>query len=207
MMPKKRTYHSEARSEQAELTKARILEAAKQRFAADGYDKTTIDSIATLANVSAPTVYATFKSKKGILLALMQMILFGAHYQTLVENAHRITDPVEALAMAANITRTIYDTDQAEIALIRGASVLSPELKELELQGERQRYARQAFIIRQLAEAGLLPDGMDVAHARDILWSLTSRELYHKFIEERGWSSEEYETWLQRTLLQTLVRA
>lgn len=206
-MPKKRTYHSEVRTEQAELTKTRILAAAKQRFAADGYDKTTIDSIATLANVSVPTIYATFKSKEGILLALMQTVLFGEQYQTLVENAHRITDPVEALAVAANITRTIYDADQAEIALIRGASVLSPVLKELELQGERQRYARQAFIIRQLADAGLLPDGMDIAPARDILWSLTSRELYHKFIVERGWSSEAYEMWLRRTLRQTLVRA
>jgi len=206
-MPKKRTYHSEVRSEQAELTKTRILAAAKQRFAADGYDKTTIDSIATLANVSVPTIYATFKSKEGILLALMQTVLFGEQYQTLVENAHRITDPVEALAVAANITRTIYDADQAEIALIRGASVLSPVLKELEQKGERQRYARQAFIIRQLADAGLLPDGMDVAQARDILWSLTSRELYHKFIGERGWSSEAYEMWLRRTLRQTLVRA
>ena len=206
-MPKKRTYHSEVRTEQAELTKTRILAAAKQRFAADGYDKTTIDSIATLANVSVPTIYATFKSKEGILLALMQTVLFGEQYQTLVENAHRITDPVEALAVAANITRTIYDADQAEIALIRGASVLSPVLKELELQGERQRYARQAFIIRQLADAGLLPDDMDIAPARDILWSLTSRELYHKFIVERGWSSEAYEMWLRRTLRQTLVRA
>ncbi len=205
-MPKKRTYHSAARSEQAELTKTRILDAAKQRFGADGYDKTTIDSIATQANVSAPTVYAAFKSKEGILLAFMQATLFGPHYQLLVEKAHSIVDPVEALAMAATITRTIYDTDQAEIALIRGASVLSPELKELELQGERQRYARQAFIIRQLAEAAFLPDGMEVAHARDILWSLTSRELYHKFVMERGWSSAEYEQWLRSTLLQTLVR-
>lgn len=206
-MPKKRPYHSEARSEQAELTKTRILDAAKQLFAAGGYDKTTIDNIATLASVSAPTIYATFKSKEGILLALMQTVLFGPHYQILVEKAHSIVDPIEALTMAAKITRTIYDADKAEIALIRGASVLSPELKELEKQGEHQRYTRQAFIIRQLAEVGLLPADMDATQARDILWSLTSRELYHKFVVERGWSAEEYETWLRRTLRQTLVRA
>jgi AcrR family transcriptional regulator len=204
-MSEKRNYDSKSRRAQAELTKKRILAAAKKLFSTNGVEKTTIDALADLAEVASPTVYALFKSKEGILMELMYTTLFGPQYQSLVEKAKAFDDPRESLKMAASIARTIYDTEKAEMGLIRGASALSPELKKLEKEGERLRYERQEMIARRLHQGNYLLHGISFIQARDILWTLTSRETYRMLVVERGWTSDEYERWLAGMLGKALT--
>jgi AcrR family transcriptional regulator len=52
----------------AELTKQKIINAAVQRFAARGYQKTSIDEIAKEAGVTKGAVYHHFKDKKELLM-------------------------------------------------------------------------------------------------------------------------------------------
>ena len=47
--------------------------------------------------------------------------------------------------------------------------------------------------------------GLGKARAREILWALTSRDLYRMLVRERGWSSQEFEEWLGRTLVEALL--
>ena len=202
---KKRVYNSESRVAQAQETRKRILSSARNLFTSQGFEKTTIDRLAELAYVSTPTIYSLFKSKEGILRELMHAILFGPQYKLLVDKALSLADPKETLKMAASITRAIYDAEKSEMVFIRGASAISPELRKLETEGERQRYERQEFVVLRLEKASLLPIGMDVTQARDILWTLTSRELYRMLVTVRRWNSDDYEQWLSRTLLQTLI--
>ncbi len=51
-----RAYRSELRQQQAETTRSRVVEAAAELFAADGYARTTLAKIAEAAGVSAETV-------------------------------------------------------------------------------------------------------------------------------------------------------
>jgi AcrR family transcriptional regulator len=81
---KKRPYRSETRRKQADETKRRILRAAKELFSKHGIDKVTIDELAAKAEVSSPTIFALFQSKRGLLRALMDENLFGERYETLV---------------------------------------------------------------------------------------------------------------------------
>ena len=203
----KRRYNSDSRCAQAAVTKKRILTAARSLFSSKGFEKTTIDEVAAAAGVSAPTVYSIFKSKEGIVRELLNEILFGARYRSLVEKSTSSENPKEALKIAASIARTVHDAEKSEMAVIRGASALSPELRKLGLEGENLRYERQQSVIHKLEKAALLPHGMDVAQARDILWSLTSREIYRMLVIERGWSPGEYQEWLGRTLLKILVKS
>ena len=48
------------------------MQAAAARFAADGYDATTLDDIALDAGVTKPILYRHFRSKKGLYLALLE---------------------------------------------------------------------------------------------------------------------------------------
>jgi len=41
--------------------------------------------------------------------------------------------------------------------------------------------------------------------ARDILWSLTGRDMYRMLVIERAWSSDDYETWLEKVLIESLL--
>jgi AcrR family transcriptional regulator len=77
-----RTYRSPSRAKQASETQTRILDAAMGLFQKKGFDGTTIDAIAAEAGVAAPTVYAAFKSKRGIFMALLDSARFGQRYQT-----------------------------------------------------------------------------------------------------------------------------
>jgi len=63
----KRSYRSDTRKAHARETKARILTAAKSLFQEKGFESVTIEQLAQAASVSAPTIYALFQSKKGIL--------------------------------------------------------------------------------------------------------------------------------------------
>jgi len=71
----RRPYQSDLRNHAAEVTRSRVLNAAKLLFARRGIDGVTIAQIAERSGVAASTVYALFKSKEGILRALMEAAL------------------------------------------------------------------------------------------------------------------------------------
>lgn len=75
---KKRQYKSLVRQRQADDTRRRIVEAARQLLQREGYAGMTIEAIAQRAEVSAQSVYAIFKSKTGILIALLDQSMFGS---------------------------------------------------------------------------------------------------------------------------------
>jgi AcrR family transcriptional regulator len=56
-------------------TRERILAAARERFAANGYDRTRIRDVAADAGVDAALVHYFFKSKDGLFAAAMQLPL------------------------------------------------------------------------------------------------------------------------------------
>jgi hypothetical protein len=47
--------------------------------------------------------------------------------------------------------------------------------------------------------------GLGFEEARRILWTLTSRDVYRMLVHEGGWTAEQYQAWLARTLLDALV--
>jgi len=90
------------REEYAEVTRAAIVEAAITRFAADGFAKANIDSIAELARVTKGAIYHHFADKAELFEAayvaveerLLANVLAG------IEN---IDDPWEALRIGADV--------------------------------------------------------------------------------------------------------
>jgi AcrR family transcriptional regulator len=207
MSTRKRRYRSESRQAKAELTKKRILIAAKRAFSKHGFDKATIRGVAELAGVSAPLVYALFKSKEGILRALIDSTVFGRDYQTLVDKVALQDDPVEILRTAASITRLIYEGELRQMGSIHRPGILSQGLRRLEQALEKQRYDRQEVVIRRLFDSAAIRRGLGFADARDILWSLTCRELYQLLVLERKWTAADYERWLGGLLAPALLKS
>src|SRR5713101_4518165 len=74
---KTRTYHSPLRRRQASATRIRILESARALFVRQGYVATTIEQIASEADVSPRTVYLGFGSKSGLMWALREATLYS----------------------------------------------------------------------------------------------------------------------------------
>ena len=201
----RRRYDARLRSERASGTRQRILDAAKELFTARGVEKVSIGDIASAAGVSAPTLYALFRSKTGILKAVIERSFFGARYAETAKQAEKARDPEEILRITASISRVILDTEREEIGLMRGVSALSPELKAIETELETIRFTLQQARAKLLVKSVPAARRLGLAHVRDILWMYTGRDVYRMLVLERGWSSDEYESWLAEALIKALM--
>lgn len=202
---KKRIYNSENRTAQATKTKSRILVAAKKLFHSEGYEFVTIEKLAQAADVSAPTIYSLFQSKRGVLRALMDEALPSEQFEALVEEGNKKESAKERLMTSAKLSRQMYDAERTQMDIFRGASMLSPEFKELEKEREQRRYKRQEEFVKIFEKEKSLAKGLSLSKARDILWAFTGRDMYRMFVIEQGWSSDDYEKWLGQLLVKTLL--
>ena len=203
---KKRPYQSLVRERQADDTRRRIVEAARQLLQTEGYDGMTIEAIARRAEVSAPSVYAIFKSKTGLLIALLDQSMFGADYEEVVRQTLSATDPETRLRRAAAVSRQIRSAQSAAFDLMRSAGVVAPELAKLEQQREHLRYEKEEGMINFLRDTGALRSGLSHRTARDIFWMLTGGDVYRMLVRERRWSPQKYQNWLADTLVRSLLR-
>src|SRR5580698_7463333 len=90
------------REEYAETTRAAIIDAAVERFTADGYAKTSMDTVAGAARVTKGAVYHHFRDKAELFEAafvVMEQRLL-ARVTTGVEG---ISDPWELMAAGVEI--------------------------------------------------------------------------------------------------------
>lgn len=102
-MPRTASQNQEIRAN----TKARLLQASLELFAARGYNATTVDAIAEAAGVSAGLLYHHFTSKPALLQAIFEQSL--ADVQATFAAADRESEPSQRLP-----------------ALLRSAGVIVP---------------------------------------------------------------------------------
>ncbi len=164
-----------------------------------------IDAIAREAGVATQTVYAVFGSKQAILAELLDQDSFGPDYQELIRQVLATNDPEVKVRFPARIARQIYDAQSSTFDRFKGAGVVAPDLASLGNQRECLRYEAQKGMITFLQQSGRLRKGLTVTTARDILWTLTGRELYRMLVRERGWTSQVYESWLADMLASALL--
>lgn len=196
---------SERRRRAADATKDRVLRAAKALFVRHGIDRVTIARIAEKAGVAVPTVYALYRSKEGLLRALMRAAIFGERFQAARARLAGVTDAVELIARTAHVARAIYEGESADLGLLRGASAFSPALRKLEREFEQIRLEMQEERVRLLFAQSKERKGLGLDDARRLLWMYTSRDVYRMLVQESGWTPDRYQRWLSDTLVTALV--
>ena len=188
----KRPYHSRVRQRQAEDTQRRIIAAARSLFASHGYAATTLEAIAELADVSPKTLGAVFGSKRALLAEVINPEAFGTRVWQLIKEVRKTEDLSQRLALVAQLTRQAYEP-------------LASELAELASQVEARRRENQARLIASLHEQGALRPGLSLEEAADILWVLTSFDLYRMLVVKQRWEPARYERWLAQLLIQQML--
>lgn len=201
----KRPYHSQVRQRQADETRRRILVAARELFESRGYAVTTLEAIAELAEVSPKTVTAVFGSKLALLAEVINPEAFSTPVQQLIEELRATEDPSRRLSLVAQITRQAYEPLASSLELLRTAGAVAPELADVARQIEVRRRQNQARLIASLHDQEMLRPGLSLEEATDVLWALTSYDLYRMLVVEQRWEPEHYETWLAQLLVQHLL--
>ena len=143
---------------QAAQTRSRILVVAKKLFQTKGFELVTIEQLAQAAEVSAPTIYSLFKSKRGVLRALMDEALPNEQRQALVEDSKQ-KPAIEIPKIAAKIARQMYDAERAQMDIFQGAAMLAPEFKKLEKEREARRYKRLEASTKKMVKEKVLLKG------------------------------------------------
>jgi AcrR family transcriptional regulator len=200
-----RRYDASSRQQKAQENRDKILDAASALFSREGVDNTSVAQIAEGASVAAPTVYAQFSSKAGIVLELLKRARFGPAYERSVKRALAAPDPRTRLRLAAGVARSVYESEHRLLELWRSADSRSPELAQLIEGTENSRRENQAPSIDWLIATKSLKPGLKRDEARDIMWALTSRDLYRLLVVQRGWSGAQYQRHVGDLLLAALV--
>jgi len=209
---KDRQYESSYRARQARETRRRIIEAAAELFAREGYSATSIRAIAENAGVAIPTVYATLRSKANILRAVVELTVRGddeapplalrADWQAI----ERQQDPREQVAAFARLHRQICDREAAVFAQLEAAAGADPEATQLLAEHDQRRYETQRRLARSLHRRRQLKPGLGARKAADVIWTVASERTYLALVRDRGWKADHYERWVAEQLVAALLR-
>ena len=208
---KKRPYSSVVRQEQAERTRARIVEAAGALFETNGYGLTTIREIAERAGVAGDTVYAVFGSKARVLTALIDARLApGGGVANVMDRPEAVAvrdepDQRRQLHLFARDMATTAARVRGVFEILRTASAVEPEMAAIHTEMNGYRLANMRRVAAWIAERG--PLQVDVDRAAEIIWVLASPDVATMLCGGRGWSVDEHAEWLEDALVRTLLPA
>lgn len=200
---RQRSYRSTLRDERAADTRARIVGAARELFATEGFATTTVARIAEHAGVAQPTVYAVFGGKGEIMRELVARLETDAGAPEWRARIDAEPQPRRKLELYAAWHRELFASGRDLLAAALQASS-DPAVAELHQQGHRSAREWLEPIITALADADALQPGLTHQRAADRAWILTSYEVYFR-VAACGWSDDEYQRWLTDLLQQQLL--
>jgi AcrR family transcriptional regulator len=206
----KRTYDGARRREQAEETRLRVLDAARELFVDEGYGRTTIAAVASRAAVSVETVYAAFRNKPALLHHVWYSTFRGDDED--VRLLHR--PEIQAVLAEPDLptrlrlhARTMTPVLRRFTPLLRAATAAATHEKAaatLITEYDAGRLDACTHYAEAAATTGRLSVSQD--ECRDILWASLDGALWQSLVAERGWSDERFADWLGSWWVAQLVR-
>lgn len=196
------------RREKAAATRERMLRAAIEVFAEEGYVGARMADIAARAGVAVQTVYFVFHTKPELLQQCYDYAVLGSDRLTPPEQPFMREIPRASAGRAAlqafvagntAILERVATTDE-----VARAALHEPEAAAVVEASEQLRRRGYHEILETIAERFPLRPGLDLAEATDILLMYGSSATYLAMIR-CGWSRVRFEEWLVDTLDRTLL--
>lgn len=210
-MKPKRQYRSTRRQEQARQTRRQIIAAARKLFIEFGYAGATIEAIAQEAGVAPETVFAIFGNKRTILASLIGVSVGGDDLPIpLLQRAGpqsvlREQDPIQQLHLFAQDISAILERVAPIFEIMRMAAKTEADIADLLTDRLEERLQNLGTFVQHLSAHSPLREGLDTAQATEIVWAITSPEVYNLLTVDRGWSREQYAGWLADSLVRLLL--
>jgi AcrR family transcriptional regulator len=210
--PPRRPYRSPKRAQAALERRRRMRAAAEQLFMRDGYEPTTMLSIAAEAGVAEKTLYLAYPSKAALLDEIIRIgVRGGEGDQPLTRRA-----PWTEMLAAASVPEVVARFAAGGAALMsRAAWVLwlgeANAASDRQLQEARNHaHANIRNDMREfaaaLAERGALASGLDVDQAAAILFATCPNEtIFLRLIDECGWTPDQYAKLIEKLVTGLLL--
>jgi AcrR family transcriptional regulator len=193
----KRPYRLGQRQTATELTRMRIVSAARDLLAApDGVSGFTVDAVADQSGVARMTVYNQFGSKVGLLEALFDD-LAARGLVTRLRSIFGQAEPRQALDGLITAFGSFWSSDRIVIRRIRGLASIDQDIERvLRARDERRREILRGIVGRLVDKDGHRALAAQ-AEVIDVLHTLTSFETFDALaVQTRG--AEEVITLVRR---------
>ena len=206
---RQRKYDASRRQAQARETQRAVIRAAQDLFVERGYGRTTMADVAAAAGVSVETVYAAFRNKATLLHRVWDITIGGDdedvvfHERPEVMAVRNEPDLAKRLRMHARLSTQTARRMTPFLLALQGAAASEPAAADMLAEIGRQRLAGLSVMAEAAAKTGQL--AVSEEECRDIVWSFTDGMLWHRLVQERGWSDERFADWLGEMWVATLV--
>ncbi|HLI61464.1 MAG TPA: helix-turn-helix domain-containing protein [Solirubrobacteraceae bacterium] len=198
------------RRDRGAATAQRITDAARDLFLERGYVPTTIEAIADRADVAVETVYARFRNKRALLVAVVEQAVTETGAVPLAERPELAglaaeDDPRARVRLAARLSRGMLERVSPVYDLLRDAARVDDSLQEYVTRQVALRLEFQRNLIALLRRDGAFRSGLTSAAAADTYSALANPELFLLLTGHQGWTPAKYERWLGGALERLLL--
>ena len=208
--PVKRRYDSTRRQAQAGETRSAIVRAARDLFIERGYGHTTVQDIARAAGVSVETIYGSVGRKPELLHRAWDITVGGDEEEVVFHERPEVIairaerDLARRLKLhAAFSTKTAQRIGPFQL-MVQSAAGADPAAAAMLEEMGRQRLAGISVMAAEAAATGQL--AVSEEECRDVIWSMTDGTLWHRLVNERGWTNERFAEWLGDLWVDRLVK-
>lgn len=191
------------RERQKESRRRKILQAAREQLVANGFEATTIETIAEEAEVSAVTVYNYYGTKTGLLLALVSesdsilleqmQELLKAPPDTIVETFSAFAEVIRRHALSF-LTKAVWRQVIAA-SIIEGDSQFGRSYAQLDRELARQL----TKILEKLRERGGVSANTDLDVLGDCLFQLQNAR-FLQFVSSNDMTNEAVDRYLREDI-------
>ena len=207
----RRGYVSGMRTERAQKTRRRVIEAATRLYVQHGYATTTIRAIAAEAGVSVPTVELLFGTKAQLLRVVIDVAIAGDDEPVPVlsrawaADAQSSRDVQDFLSVVARVVSEAQARSAGVVLAAYEAAASDPDIQLLILDRESQRERTAAWIVDSVLERAALRPGLDRAGVIDTVWLLMDPVIFNRLTRHRGWNPDRYASWFADSVAQLLI--
>ena len=205
----KRQYDGSRRREQASATRRAVLQSAHDLFVRQGYARTTMAEVAAEAGVSPETVYAAFKNKPTLLHRVWDITVGGDDEEVLLHERPEVmalmaeADLAKRLRMHARFATGLARRTGPFLRALEAAAGADEAAAAMLAEVHRQRWEGLGLMAKHAAETGQLK--VDEETCRQLVWATTEATLWHRLVEQQGWSDERFAEHLGETWVNWLV--
>ncbi|WP_422382879.1 TetR/AcrR family transcriptional regulator [Roseibium album] len=186
------------------VTRNEILDRAWDLISEKGAD-ISMSQIAAESRVSRQSVYLHFKTRGGLLLALVQRADERFEVKEGFFSALEIEDPAQRLDECLKVWfefAVIIHPVATDLIRLRKTDE-DANTAWTDRMADLRTWERQ--LVQSLADDGALSDDWQVDDAADFLWSSTSIQIWDILYNDRSWNAAKISGILRRSVAKTLL--